>query len=106
MTGGEIVMEDTDRKWIEALFKPLQDDVAEIKIDIKELPCAGNTKQITENTTRIANGREHNRDTQTIKKDSKDFMLKTVAVGGTVLLVCTVVLGFLYKVGFFKALAE
>lgn len=110
MTGGEIVMEETDRDWIKSLFKaeltPLRNDITQIKTDIKALPCSDHAVKIAKNATRIANGREHNRDTQAIKNDSKDFVLKTITVGGTILLVCTVVLGFLHKVGFFKALAK
>ena len=121
MTNGAMVMENDDRKWIETLFnsglKPLQESIKEVKTDVgvlrketqqsfKDLPCPKNTEKIIQIETRQANGREHTKEAQTAKSESRDFVIKAITIVLSVLALGATVFGALYATGFFKALAK
>ena len=121
MSNGVIVMENGDwakfKVVLDGAIKPLQGAIDTLKAEVKELkndtkeafkelPCIENTTRLVQIETKLANGRQYQKDEQVIKKDFKEFIFKviTVFIGGIGLI--ATIMGILYGMGFFKALAK
>lgn len=110
MTNGAITMEDNDRAWIKDLFNtrliPIEKDIKEIKDNYKDLPCGDHTIKLTQIETRQQNGNTQKIQDQVVKKDTRNFVVKLLSVSIAIMTLITLTLGALYKLGFFKILAQ
>lgn len=118
---GVIVMENGD--WIkfttlmEAAIKPLHNVVqrletemknlrTELKEDIKDLPCGDHTIKLTQIDTRHTDEERYRQDTKAIKNESKDFIFKALTVIISLTVGGIALLGVMYTMGVFKAIAK
>lgn len=118
---GVIVMENGD--WakfttlMEAAIKPLQDAITglktevgslrtELKDDVKELPCGDHTIKLTQIETRHTDEEKHRKDTQVVKSESKDFIFKALTIIISLTVGGIALLGVMYTMGVFKAIAK